>query len=188
LFVVKKQQIACNSCIFKNKPEFISYKIDNVKCLSLYPYDDYFKEQLYRFKACFDIELSKSFLFPYTNELKLIFHGYKMVPVPSHVIDDSRRGFNHVEEIFKHINLPLIKVLTKINHVKQSDRNYNQRQLIKYDMKVNNYNEIFNSKILIVDDICTSGSTLKAAIELIREGSPKQIKILTLCKVPYKVC
>lgn len=41
---------------------------------------------------------------------------------------------------------------------------------------------IKNKKILICDDICTTGSTLKAIIELVKKGNPKDIKILVVAK------
>jgi competence protein ComFC len=154
-----------------------------VNCLSLYYYNDYFKEQLYKLKGCYDIELASTFLYPFSKELKLLFYGYYLILIPSSKSDDDKRGFNHVEEIFKCLNMPILKILSKKFNVKQSDRNFNQRKLILYDLKVNNIKWIYNKKILIVDDVCTTGNTLSAAIKLLKEGKPKKIKVLTLCKV-----
>ena len=42
-----------------------------------------------------------------------------------------------------------------------------------------------NKRILLIDDVVTTGSTLKASIDLIKKGSPKDIKILVLAKVDH---
>ena len=39
-----------------------------------------------------------------------------------------------------------------------------------------------NKKILIVDDVMTTGSTVKHAIEIIKKKKPKIIKVLILAK------
>lgn len=105
-----------------------------------------------------------------------------MVPIPSYIEDDKRRGFNHVEAIFSRLNLKMIKILEKTNKVKQADLSKEERKNIHRYMKVNNVNEIKDKKVLLVDDIFTTGSTIKACLKLIREGKPKSIKILVIAK------
>jgi xanthine phosphoribosyltransferase len=55
-----------------------------------------------------------------------------------------------------------------------------------YTVIVSNEYLSANDKILIVDDVFTTGSTLNAAIDLIKQGQPKNIKVLVLSKTIYK--
>ena len=172
----------CFSCLLECDPKFIDFKIEDIQGLSIYEYNEKLKELIYKFKGCYDIELKDVFLYPYENELSLIYKGYIIIPIPSYFEDDEVRGFNHVELIFSNLKLEMVKALEKVEKVKQSEKNQKQRQQIKKYLKVKNIDKIKNKKILLVDDICTTGSTLKAAIDLLKEAAPKDIKILVLCK------
>ena len=46
--------------------------------------------------------------------------------------------------------------------------------------------ERHNKKVLIVDDVCTTGSTIKAMIKLLNSKKPKQIKVLVLSHTKEK--
>ena len=81
------------------------------------------------------------------------------------------------------LNLPMLNILYKSEQYKQSDHKARDRHLISKYLKVSDLEKVKNKKILLVDDVVTTGSTLKAAIELIKEGKPKCIKILTLAMV-----
>ena len=40
--------------------------------------------------------------------------------------------------------------------------------------------------ILIVDDVFTTGSTIRAAIDLVKQAKPKNIKVLVMAKTVFK--
>jgi len=42
--------------------------------------------------------------------------------------------------------------------------------------------DLSKSRVLIVDDIYTTGSTMKAAINLVEKLNPKEIRVLVLAK------
>lgn len=181
------QNIVCHRCWKKFNPKFIHFSIDGVKCLAIYEYDELMQSLIYQFKACKDIELSEIFLCHYTYFLKLFYLGYHVVYVPSYFNDDINRGFNHVKEIFKFLKLKSIDILIKTCNYKQSDQNYKNRKKIGNIIKLKNMGDLSGKKILIVDDICTSGSSLKTCIDLIRTLNPKTIKCLVICKVKTKI-
>lgn len=181
-----KNPVICKKCLDKYAPEFIEFRLDDIKCLAIYKYSEEFESLIYKFKGCFDIELAEAFLAPWVKELKLKYKGFYLLPIPSNEKDDKRREFNHVIEIFKCLNLPFINCLYKSQEYKQSSMHKNERNNISKVLKMSNLNEIKNKKILIVDDICTTGSTLLAAIKLVKQHSPKQIKVLVIAKVDYK--
>ena len=76
----------------------------------------------------------------------------------------------------------MLDILEKTSDIKQVNVSADKRLEIIKHLKVNNLEQIFNKKILLVDDILTTGSSMMAAINLIKEGKPKSIKILVIAK------
>lgn len=105
--------------------------------------------------------------------------------MPSFYKDDIRREFNHVIEAFNCLKLPCLHLVEKIDEYKQADQKYKDRINISKHLKVSDLEKVRNKKILLVDDVITTGSTLKAAISLLKRGGPKDIKILTIAKVKH---
>lgn len=147
----------------------------------MYDYDDLIQSTLYQFKGCFDIELSGVFLDYFRWYLHFKYLDYVIVPAPSSKENDSERGFNHVIEIFKHLRLKIEPCIYKTKNIKQSDLSAEERKNIKDILAIKNVN-LTNKKILIVDDVYTTGSTIKAMIELVKSKHPKTIKVLVMCK------
>ncbi len=155
--------------------------IGDIEAFYLYDYDDEVKEKLYQFKGCFDFELSKIFVIYFKNYLKLKYFGYFLVPAPSSKEANIRRKFNHVEEMFSLLKMPMIKCIHKTKNVKQSDLHVNQRKQVSKRLKIDDVS-LVGKKILIVDDVYTTGSTVKAMIDLVKTKHPKQIKVLVMSK------
>jgi len=172
----------CDKCFKKYHAQFINFKILNVKGVSIYKYDDNIRELIYQFKGCYDIELGSLFLEQYLLYFKTMFKGYYLIPIPSYYKDDIRREFNHVIEAFNCLKLPYLPIIEKIDEYKQSDQHKTDRMNISKHLKVSDLDKVHGKKILLVDDVVTTGSTLKACIELIRGAQPKDIKILTIAK------
>ena len=180
----------CKQCYKKLIPKFINFKTNGYKALSIYQYDEGVKSLLYQLKGCFDIELASIFLERYCNYYRLMFQGYILVPIPSFQLDDEMREFNHVIEIFSFLKLPIEKAIVKTEHFKQADHNRNERKEIgKYLELVEGVN-LTGKKVLVVDDVYTTGSTMKAAIKLVEKLHPKDIKIMVMSKTkdisPFK--
>lgn len=158
------------------------FEIKNVKAVCIYNYDDVFANLLYRFKGCFDYELKDAFISRQKSYLKIKYLNYVLIPVPSWKEDDETRGFNHIEEIFKSLKLPIIKCLRKKEKFKQSGLTKQERKKIKQKIEVIDGTLLKDKNILIVDDVMTTGSTISAVIELLAQYQPKNIKVLVLAR------
>ena len=172
----------CHKCFNRFKPVFNKFEVCGVKAMNIFNYDEVVKEKLYQLKGCFDIELGCVFLEYFRPYLKLKYFGYQIVPAPSHKSHDEIRGFNHVEIIFSSLKMKTIKCIEKTSDVKQSDLSAKEREKISKNLIIKNGEQIKGKKILIVDDVFTTGSTIKAMINLIKKYHPKKIKILLLSK------
>ncbi len=170
----------CGNCFSKFESIYKKESINRVNYFYIYRYNEFIRSLIYQFKGCYDIELSKCFLERQRIMLKILYHDYLVIPIPSWKDDDNKRGFNHVFEIFSSLNLKMCPCLHKKENIKQSSLNKEQRLKTK-NLSIDKVN-LTNKKILIVDDVMTTGSTVKHAIEIIKKKKPKIIKVLILAK------
>ena len=112
-----------------------------------------------------------------------------IIPVPIHKKRRLKRGYNQTEliakEICKNISLELkTDVLIKQKNIKaQSELNKNERkQNIKNAFEIKNINEIIDKKILLFDDIYTTGSTVNECSKILKKVGAKQIGVVTIAK------
>ena len=181
-----KNRMICQKCY--NGFELINKKeyINGIEVRYLYDYNEFLKKNIYLLKGCYDIELKDIFLDRWKYILRLIYKGYLLVPVPSYFESDNKRGFNHVEEIFSSLKLISNKCLKKTKDIKQANLSKKQREKIDKVLIIENGEILKGKKVLIVDDIYTTGSTLNACINLVRKYYPKVLKCLILCKKTSK--
>lgn len=176
------KNLLCEKCFKEMNPiikEERFYK--NYKCTYFYEYNQKIREMLYLLKANKDILMAQSFFDYYSNILNIKYKSYYLVCAPSYYKEDLERGFNHVEEIFSFLKIKNLKVLHKILPKKQAGSTREEREKIKEFLTIDNV-DLSNKKILLVDDVLTTGSTLRACIELLRTKNPKKIDILVMSK------
>ena len=176
------KNIICEDCFSTFKARFKHFEIGSVKALAIYDYDDVIKKLIYELKGCYDYELKDVFLSRYLSYLKWAYNDYILVPTPSSDVDDEKRGFNHVEEMFKCMKLPMKKVIKKKSNEKQSSKTSKDRLNIDNVLVCENLGLLYKKKVLIVDDIYTTGATMFKMVELVKTAQPKDIKVLVVAK------
>ena len=176
----------CENCFAKLKAKFATFKDENITGLAIHDYDETIKELIYKFKGCYDYELKDVFLTRYIQYLRIMYRGYVVIPAPSYYLDDERRGFNHVIEIFKGLNKEILPIISKIKPHKQSDHTSKGRMDITSVLKIDEKVSLKGKNVLLVDDIYTTGSTLFSCLQLIKKLHPKKIQILVIAKTKKK--
>lgn len=113
-----------------------------------------------------------------------------IIPIPLHWTRKYRRGYNQTEEIAKAISKlsgkPVLKALKRIKKTKfQATLNKQGRSdNLKNAFEVRDIKSINNKKILLVDDLMTTGSTFESAVaEIFKRTGTKDI----ICVVPCRV-
>lgn len=181
-----KDNLLCEDCFSKFKAKWNKFHLGNVQGTAIYDYDELIKELIYKFKGCYDYELKDVFLYRYINYLRIIYRGYYIVPAPSYHIDDQKRGFNHVQSIFESLKLKMLPIISKKTDHKQSSLNSRGRISIHDVLKIDENISLKGKKILLVDDIFTTGSTMQTCIDLLRKQGARKIKILVVAKTVLK--
>ena len=167
--------------------------------------EKYFEELMYIFKyegqvrkLILDYKFNeKSYLYKtFVNFLlknEKIFENIKkydkIIPVPISKKRNKERGYNQsmliAEEIANKTNLELVNnclIKTK-NIIEQSKLNKEDRlQNIQGVYSLQNERLITNKKILLLDDIYTTGSTVNECCKILQQANPKTIGVLVLAK------
>lgn len=176
----------CSQCQKEMEALFIRFKVDRYDALSIYYYTPFIKKLIYQYKGCYDYELCDVFLHEFYRSLKLLYFNRVIIPIPSYKDDDELRGFNHVMEIFKRMGLTVLDILEKTQKHKQAISTVNARHEIYKFLAVKQPIDLSSKHVLIVDDVYTTGSTMKSAINIIEKLNPKSIKVLVIAKTKPK--
>lgn len=142
-----------------------------------------FQEKSYLYKTIANFLLKNKKMF------EIIKTYDKIVPVPISRKRKKTRGYNQSYLIAKDIaNIVGIKLENKClfktkDIIEQSKLNKEERlKNIKGVYEIKNINRIKNKKILLFDDIYTTGSTVNECCRILNIAKPSKIGILTIAK------
>ena len=112
-----------------------------------------------------------------------------IMPVPMHKIKKMKRGYNQSElfakGISKMLEIPIgIDSLIKCkNTLMQSSLGKNDRtKNVKNAYKVERLEKIKNKNVLLVDDIYTTGATIKECKKVLQQANVKNVGVLIIAK------
>ena len=155
-----------------------NYKLKNnskikVQKIFLYKYDDIVRKLLINYKFNDASYLADTFAYLIKNNKKIydILKTYDIIlPVPLHKKRKLERGYNQTELIARKLGLIYENnCLVKVKNIKpQSQNDVEKRKTeIKDVFKIQNIEKITNKKVLILDDIYTTGATAKECIKTV---------------------
>lgn len=110
-----------------------------------------------------------------------------IVPMPMHSLKKARRGYNQAEELAAGVSkisgLPIYKnVYSKRRHATQTSKTLEERRRnTRGVFAVRNAEELEGKRLLLLDDVCTTGSSLLSLGETITaKVSDVELVLLTL--------
>jgi len=201
--LIEQDSIFCTDCFSRIKPIVSSYlQITPTKTIKVFAVSDYkdpLKSLILEKSYSANILASKQLaqIIYKKTQIKNFRFDY-LIPVPIHWIRFSKRGYNQAFEISKELGRDLdILVLDVIKRVKytkfQSNFSFEQRQENVRDIfDLNNKSEkfyltikekIIGKDLLLVDDLCTTGATLKNLARFLLKFNPKSITAIVACRV-----
>jgi len=195
----KEGSFLCKDCKEKieilNTPSHIGMDshIKKLYCATTYK-NDILEKLIYDFKFQFISQIKNELSELLLDHLKEV--GFKkdddhiLIPVPLHKKRLMWRGFNQsevlAEVIGKELGIPVINnaLIRKINTEPQSKIEKRKIRIknIKNVFKLKDSKLIENKKIILVDDITTTGSTLKECAKELKKGNPSEITAFIVAK------
>ena len=110
-----------------------------------------------------------------------------IVPIPIHKQKRRKRGFNQAELVAKELG-KLLKLPVDTDCLVRFEKTTPQKELTRRERK-ENLKRAFRigklrkpyERVLIIDDIYTTGATIDAVCEILRENRVKNLFFLTIC-------
>ncbi|MFV2046269.1 ComF family protein [Metabacillus sp. YM-086] len=173
----------CQDCqAWENDPQWKNILQKN---LSVFEYNDSMKELLATFKFRGDAALVEVFQKDFLASYKASFFKEKIdfvIPIPLSPERLYERGFNQAKLLANFLPLPQIDILTRTHHEKQSKKSRQERITASNVFSIVDSSKIMNKKILLIDDIYTTGSTLRHAAKVLKDNGTGSIFSFTLIR------
>lgn len=168
----------CNDCLRWEDPD--SMRFMNT---ALFEYNSFMKDYMKKYKFNGDYRLRKVF----SQRVRDRLHKTNAVIVPIPVSTDTmaNRGFNQVTGLLEYVKFSeVLKVKLKRKTVRQSAKNRRDRlELIQpFEMIQSKKFLTKNKAILLVDDVYTTGTTIRHAANLLYQSGATSVRGLTLAR------
>lgn len=150
---------------------------------SVFHYNEFMKDLIARYKYRGDALLASLFQqHLQTAFTKNFASGYLLVPIPLSEERLHERGFNQARLLADLLNAPIIEPLRRVHFEKQSKKTRHERLQTENVFFINESSDILNKKLLLIDDIYTTGTTIRHAAKLLIEHGAETVSSLTLIR------
>lgn len=175
-----QQQKLCTQC----KESVESNPIQSVTSnRSIYQYNSEMKVWVNRFKFYGDVTLATMFITDLREYYENYFKRFKIiVPIPLSEERLNERGFNQVEVFAELAGLKLTRCLKRVHTERQSKLNRTERLQRKQIFSFSREEKFQNEPILILDDVYTTGKTVRDAAIILLQNGACEVFSLTLIR------
>lgn len=145
---------------------------------ALFSYNDFAKEWMQRYKFLGDVRVAEMLTTKLQKGIKQWRRTHLIVPMPSRSSSMEERGFNQVELLLEEARISYTSLLEdKDGGSKQSQKNQRERLETKqpFRWKEGKQVEAAGKKVLLVDDVYTTGRTMLHAVECLKEAKVEEI-------------
>ena len=166
--------IKCQDCKLWCKEEIqVSHK-------AIFTYNQAMKDFFSRYKFDGDFLLRKVFAPVLANELKK-YRGYEFVVIPLSPERLLERGFNQVEGLVEAAGFSFQDLLGKREEKASSSKNRSERLATEIPFYIKTEAPL-PKKILLIDDIYTTGATINRVKRLFEEAGVLEVKTFSLVR------
>ncbi|WBL14506.1 MULTISPECIES: ComF family protein [Sutcliffiella] len=150
--------------------------------ISVYAYNDFMKEVLAQYKFRGDVALVKVFQKKWTAAFQHHFPEKDLLLVPIPLGKDRlyERGFNQTLALTEMLPGQFADILTKNETVKQSKKSRHERLRTENSFEVKQPPP--EKRIVLIDDIYTTGTTIRMAAKRLKEAGATEISSFTLVR------
>jgi len=169
----------CNDCFrWEEDPEWHGLLEKNH---SLFLYNEFLKEVIAKYKFRGDYILAKVFAEFFKEEITKR-NPDLLVPIPLSQERLYERGFNQAVGIINESRFFPSEILTRIHSEKQSKKSRSERIHLPQVFKLITETNIQGKRVVLIDDVYTTGSTLRHAAKLLKAAGAVSIQSLTLAR------
>jgi ComF family protein len=186
----KEGEFLCQKCF--SQIRITNPKLNNPNFIELFVpcylhQNPVLRKAVHKLKYSFYQDISKQ-LSELFSHIKLPKNAY-LVPIPLNKKRLKYRGFNQAESLAKNINRPSTELLKRIKNTnaqahltkKQRQKNIKNSFIINTDIRLP-----YNTPIIILDDICTTFSTMNEAAITLKKAGYKLIYGMALAHAELK--
>lgn len=180
LIGLDEQVEICPDCSKKFQPTDIKDEDPLFDCItSLYTYNETMRDYLHQYKFLQDIALAGVF----ADQLRAHLKGNRLiVPIPMHPEKKIQRTFAHVDELLKSAGIPFTHLLEKTDNGAMGEKSKEERLAMKPLFTLIPDTTIQPVTYILVDDIYTTGTTLRHAATVLKQAGVAHIEALTLIR------
>lgn len=180
LLALEQQIKICQDCSKKFHRADIKEKepfFDQIT--SLYTYNEAMREYLHQYKFLQDVALASVF----ANELRTPLKGdATIIPIPMHPERRIQRTFSHVEELLKSARIPFTQLLKKTGTEAMGEKSRAERLAMEPLFTMKPGTTIQPGTYILVDDIYTTGTTLRHAATVLKQAGATRVEAVTLIR------
>lgn len=171
--IIEKCSLSHHSRLIKGLISFGEYENQNLKNLIILG-----KEKAF--------EIFNDFGFYMAQELKKFnFQDYVLIPIPLSQKKLLKRGYNQAEVLAQKISQETgLKISNCLIKIKETP----DQAVLTYEERIKNLQNAFKiigpapKKIILVDDVKTTGTTLKESAQVLKQAGAKEIYALTILR------
>ncbi|MEM5016196.1 ComF family protein [Metabacillus indicus] len=150
---------------------------------SVYHYNDWMKDVIARYKYRGDAALVRVFQDSFRQAFLQHFkEAGLIVPVPLSSERLYERGFNQALLLAELIGRPVLSPLNRKHLEKQSKKTREERLQSENVFFIETPSDILSKHILLIDDIYTTGTTIRHAANVLIQNGAKKVSSLTLVR------
>jgi len=150
-------------------------------CRILFEYNNFFREKLYQYKGQGDYVLGSIFTSYDKWYLRLLYRDATLILPPTTPLSKFNFG---VEGLFQQLAIPMMSPFIKNRDYKQSMQGFSARKKIRDVITWHPQAQPLSPHVryIIVDDVVTSGETIRHLASLLRQRGAKSIEACVLAR------
>ncbi|GGE28872.1 ComF family protein [Streptococcus himalayensis] len=169
------EDVLCSDCQeWEKKGEMIEHQ-------ACFRYNQAMKEYFSTYKFQGDYALHRVFARTFSRALKPYQKEFTLVPIPVSSHRFQKRGFNQVTAFLEGAKLSYSDLLEKEDSLAQSSKTREERLQTQQVFSIRDLKNL-PEKILLIDDIYTTGATLHLAKKLLLENGVKRVRTFSLAR------